>query len=118
MSKILIIDSEKKKEALFRDYFKKAGYEVKILNDGQSALKFLTKHRNINLIVLNMVFPKMKDLYNFRMLKKKFPWIRIIVSSNFTESGQKYMAWDADDYYYKLKGIPVLIGKVKKLLKN
>jgi len=69
------------------------------------------------MVILDIMLPKKSGLEIFETIKKDFPALKVIVSSVYPLEEQKFLIWDADDYYYKTESILGLIDKMDKLLK-
>jgi DNA-binding response OmpR family regulator len=81
----------------------KAGYEVVTAKDGESALKF-AKAENPELILLDMILPKMSGPEVLKQLKKDSTTknIPVIVLSSLSEKNrQKLIEAGADEYLEK-----------------
>ena len=57
--KILVVDDESRMRKLVRDFLVKAGYDVVEAGDGEEALDCFYNQKDIALIVLDVMMPKM-----------------------------------------------------------
>jgi len=122
MKKIIIIEDEKILLDLLKDKLVKEGYEVIVALDGQMGLEKI-KQEKPDLILLDMVMPKMDGFEVMRELNKdeNLAKIPVIIISN---SGQpveleKAKKLGAKDWLIKTEFDPKeVVDKVNKQLKN
>ena len=57
--KILVVDDESRMRKLVRDYLVREDYEVLEAGDGEAALDIFYQEKNIALIILDVMMPKM-----------------------------------------------------------
>ena len=57
--KILVVDDESRMRKLVRDFLVKKGYEVLEAADGEEALDLFYADKDISLIILDVMMPKM-----------------------------------------------------------
>lgn len=72
MAKILVVEDEKDKRNLYEEILKKAGFEVNVAEDGEIALTKI-REGGYNLILLDIMLPKMDGIAVLRELNKKGP---------------------------------------------
>ncbi len=115
--RLLIIDDEQKVRILYSIILNKAGYLVKSFGDNQTALSYL-KHTGtmIDLLILDLAMPQIDGCCFFEIMKIRHPNTKILIASNYGLDTQKFMIFDADDYFDKTQGNALLLGKVKKLI--
>jgi DNA-binding response OmpR family regulator len=118
MSRILVVDDERKIRDLYRRQLKEEGFEVAVAEDGESALEFLENNKDIDLIILDLLMPGIDGSDLFEAIKEKFPQIKVIIASSCSEDDQRYTIFDADDYYCKSDSISFFIKKIRKVLKS
>jgi DNA-binding response OmpR family regulator len=70
--KILVVDDDKKTVDLVRLYLEKDGYQVLLAYDGQAALE-LARQKRPDLIVLDVMLPKLDGLDLCRVLRRRPP---------------------------------------------
>lgn len=112
--KILIFEDEPKNMKLLHDLLQRFGYEVVEAFDGDEGLK-LTKTSNPDLILMDIMMPKMNGLDATRILKaddltKKIP---VIALTAFAMNGDREQAIEAGCNGYLAKPVDV-----KELLKT
>ena len=60
--KILVVDDESRMRKLVRDFLVREDYEVLEAGDGEEALDIFYKEKNIALIILDVMMPKILSL--------------------------------------------------------
>jgi len=117
--RILLVDDEPDVVKVVKFRLEENNYEVLVAVDGQEALEKARKE-NPDLIILDLMLPKMDGYKVCRMLKfdEKYKHIPIIM---FTARGQdldKKVGYDvgANEYIIKPFEPQVLLGKIKDLL--
>ncbi len=117
-SEILVVDDEPIYRSIISKGLRSAGYHTLLAKDGQEALVVLWEKPFISLVVLDVHLPVINGLNIFDIIRKYFKDKKIIVTSAIQKEGQKFLIYDADDYYDKSQQISNLIAKVKNVLKN
>lgn len=85
---ILLVDDEVVIRTTGKALLKEYGYTVYLAENGENALEiFKSKKDEIDLVILDMIMPKMNGRQCFYQLKKIKPDIKIIITSGFTKSG-------------------------------
>ena len=82
--KILVVDDDKKTVDLVRLYLEKDGYRVLTAYDGQQALE-LARHRQPDLLVLDLMLPKVDGLDLCRILRAETQVPIILLTARTTE---------------------------------
>lgn len=113
--RILIVDDEPKIRTLFRRFLNESGYKSLTASDGAEAFKILKKNRDIDMIVLDINLPKRSGLDVFDAIHKKFPEVKVIISSVYSKDEQQFLIEDADAYYYKTDSLSILVDKIREL---
>ena len=57
--KILVVDDESRMRKLVKDFLVKAGYEILEAGDGEQAIDIFMANKDIALILLDVMMPKM-----------------------------------------------------------
>jgi len=84
--RILVVDDEEIVRFLAMDLLKRLGYEVLSAADGREAVDIFEKEKdNIDLVLLDMVMPRLGGVETFRKIKKMDPAASIILSSGYTK---------------------------------
>ena len=83
---ILVIDDEEIIRTMFQDLLETLGYTVLLATDGEDGLKIYQDRRDeINLVIIDMIMPKMDGKETYLELKKINPDIKTILASGFSE---------------------------------
>jgi len=81
---ILVVDDEETVRDVASRYLKHLGYEVLTACDGKEAIDlYLDRGREIDLIVMDLVMPRLGGRECFRVLKKIDPGVRAILSTGY-----------------------------------
>ncbi len=119
MTKILIIEDEPNMVAGLRDNFEYEGYEVAAAFDGAEGLEHALKDTP-DLILLDVMMPKMSGLDVCKQLKVTRPGIPIIMLTARGQEVDKVVGLElgADDYVTKPFSIRELIARTKAVLRR
>ncbi len=121
MAKILVAEDDKFLANAYRVKLNKAGYEIKIVSDGQEAIDSLETFTP-DVILLDLIMPIKDGFVVLEELKKNDKWknIPVIVASNLgqKEDIDKSMALGAIDYIVKSQ-MPIndVLVKINNVLK-
>ncbi len=119
MTKILIVEDEPNMVAGLRDNFEYEGYEVLTASDGAEGLG-----RAINdgpdLVILDVMMPKMSGLDVCKQLKTKRPSLPVIMLTARGQEVDKVVGLElgADDYVTKPFSIRELLARIKAVLRR
>lgn len=116
---ILIVEDEFRMRELISDYLRQDGYKVLESDNGMDALEVFEKNK-VDLILLDIMLPRMDGFAVCRSVRKKDPRVLIIMLTARSEEYDKLMGYEfgADDYVTKPFSLKVLIAKVNALLKR
>lgn len=116
--RILIVDDEKLIRDVIREYAINEGFETKEAENGKEALEIIEKEK-IDLVVLDVMMPKMDGL-TFLKEMKKIKNIPVIILSARSEEYDKLIGFDlgTDDYLTKPFSPKELIARIKAILKR
>lgn len=119
MTKILIVEDEPNMVAGLRDNFEFEGYEVISASDGVEGLSRALAD-SPDLVVLDVMMPKMSGLDVCKQLKAKRPSIPVIMLTARGQEVDKVVGLElgADDYVTKPFSIRELIARVKAVLRR
>ena len=86
---VLLVDDEDMIIDVAQRMLEKLGYKVFTARDGKEAVEIFRKHKEeIDVIVLDMIMPKMSGGEAFDQIKKIAPEIRVLLSSGYSINGQ------------------------------
>ena len=119
MTRILIIEDEPSMVSGLRDNFEYEGYEVITAMDGREGLERALAD-SPDLVVLDVMMPKMSGLDVCKQLKAKRPSIPIIMLTARGQEVDKVVGLElgADDYVTKPFSIRELMARVKAVLRR
>ena len=119
MTKILIVEDEPNMVTGLRDNFEFEGYEVLTASDGVAGLERALKE-SPDLVLLDVMMPRMSGLDVCQQLKAKRPSIPIIMLTARGQEVDKIVGLElgADDYVTKPFSIRELVARVKAVLRR
>lgn len=119
MTKILIVEDEPNMVAGLRDNFEFEGYEVLSAYDGSEGLARALAD-SPDLVLLDVMMPKMSGLDVCKQLKAKRPSIPVIMLTARGQEIDKVVGLElgADDYVTKPFSIRELVARVKAVLRR
>jgi DNA-binding NtrC family response regulator len=83
---------------------------------GQEALEILDKHRDVDVVILDVKMPGMDGIETLRKIKSAYPLIEVVMLTAHAtvESAIEGMKFGAFDYLMKPCNMDQLIGKVNE----
>jgi len=118
--KILVVEDEATLQKALNDVLAQEGYEVLSALDGVSGLD-LAKKENPDLILLDIILPKMDGFDVLRGLKEEKSKIPVIVLTNLSDINDIQKALDLGATTYLVKAdfhLEDVLKKVKEVLKG
>ena len=110
---ILVVDDEKSLRKILANALTKLGYTVMTCRDGVEAVHyFMQHHAEIDLIILDLIMPRMAGKEAFREMKKIDPDVRVLICSGFSkeQDGETLLQEGARAFLQK----PVHIAELSK----
>ncbi len=119
MAKILIVEDEPNMVAGLRDNFEFEGYEVMTAPDGVAGLERALSE-SPDIVILDVMMPRMSGLDVCKQLKAKKPSMPIIMLTARGQEVDKVVGLElgADDYVTKPFSIRELLARVKAVLRR
>ena len=119
MEKILIVDDEKEIRDLVEIYLKGEGFITVKAGDGEEALKVLEEEKDIDLIILDLMMPKLNGIEACLKIREQRD-MPIIMLSAKSEDVDKILGLNmgADDYLTKPFNPLELVARVKSQLRR
>lgn len=119
MAKILIVEDEPNMVAGLRDNFEYEGYQVITAGDGVAGLERALSD-SPDLVILDVMMPRMSGLDVCKQLKAKKPAVPIIMLTARGQEVDKVVGLElgADDYVTKPFSIRELLARVKAVLRR
>ena len=88
---ILLVDDEEYVRIIGQSMLEEMGYDVIIAEDGQQAVElFENIHTDIDLIILDMIMPKMNGSETFYKLKEIDEDCKVIIASGYIKDEKLY----------------------------
>ena len=117
--KILVVDDESRMRKLVRDFLVREDYEVLEAGDGEAALDIFYQEKNIALIILDVMMPKMNGWEVCREIRETSK-VPIIMLTAKGETFDKVLGLElgADDYIVKPFEPKELVARVKAVLRR
>jgi len=115
---VLVVDDEHTLQDFVRRNLEVRGYSVVTASNGLEALAIFTT-RNIDLVILDLMMPRMDGLETTRRIRQRSA-VPIIILTALDEESDKIKAFDlgADDYLTKPFGVGELLARVKAVLRR
>ena len=117
--KILVVDDESRMRKLVKDFLSKSGYEVLEAGDGEEAVDIFFKDKEIALIILDVMMPKM-DGWQVCLEIRQFSKVPIIMLSAKSDERDELLGFDlgVDEYISKPFSPKILVARVEAILRR
>ena len=117
--KILVVDDESRMRKLVKDFLVKAGYDVVEAGDGEEALDIFFQQKDIALIVLDVMMPKMDGWQVCREVRNysKVPIIMLTARSDERDELQGFQL-GVDEYISKPFSPKILVARIEAILRR
>ncbi len=117
--KILIVDDEERMRKLLRDFLVKANYRVIEAADGEAALNTFYNDNSIDLIILDVMMPKMDGWEVLEAIRKVSRVPVIMLTARAEERDElKGFSLGVDEYITKPFSPRILVARVEALLRR
>lgn len=117
--KILVVDDDKEIVELLSIYIKNEGYEVEKAYNGKDALMKLTTHRDIDLMVLDVMMPAINGMEVVKKVREDSQLPILMLSAKTTDVDKiKGLVSGADDYVAKPFNPLEVMARIKSLLRR
>lgn len=117
--KILVVDDEARMRKLVKDFLVKSNYEVVEAEDGSQALDIFFEQKDIALIILDVMMPKMDGWEVCREVRQysKVPIIMLTAKSDERDELQGFQL-GVDEYISKPFSPKILVARVEAILRR
>ncbi len=118
-NKILVVDDESRMRKLVKDFLIKSDFEVLEAGDGEEALRVFEKNKDIRLILLDVMMPKMDGWDVCREIRKssKVPIVMLTARSDEMDELLGFKL-GVDEYISKPFSPKILVARVEAILRR
>lgn len=117
--KVLMVDDESRMRKLVSDFLTRKGYQVIEAGDGEEAIDKFYEDKNISLIILDVMMPKMNGWDVCRQIRKNSN-VPIIMLTAKSDEASELNGFDcgADEYISKPFSPKILTARVDALIRR
>lgn len=117
--KILVVDDESRMRKLVRDFLIKANFDVLEAEDGEQAVDTFLREKDIALIVLDVMMPKMDGWQVCREIRSysKVPIIMLTAKTDERDELQGFQL-GVDEYISKPFSPKILVARIEAILRR
>lgn len=117
--KILIVDDESRMRKLVKDFLGREGYLVREAGDGMEALEIFYEEKDIALIILDVMMPKMDGWQTCREIRQSSQ-VPIIMLTARSEEHDELQGFElgVDEYISKPFSPKILVARVEAILRR
>ncbi len=117
--KILVVDDESRMRKLVKDFLEKEGFRVLEAGDGQEAIEIFYEQKDIALIILDVMMPRMDGWQTCREIRQdsKVPIIMLTARSEERDELQGFEL-GVDEYISKPFSPKILVARVEAILRR
>lgn len=115
---LLVVEDEPSIAEVVSLYLKRAGYQVKIVNDGQAALEWMARQMP-DLVILDVMLPQVDGFTVIRWLRDRSDVPVIMLTARREESDRiAGLEMGADDYVVKPFSPQEMVSRVRAVLRR
>ena len=117
--KILMVDDEERMRKLVKDFLTIKGYRVLEAGDGEQAIDIFFKEKDISLVILDVMMPKMDGWEVCREIRKNSK-VPIIMLTARSDERDELLGFDlgVDEYISKPFSPKILVARVEAILRR
>ena len=117
--KILVVDDESRMRKLVRDFLVRQDYEVLEAGDGEEALDIFYREKDIALLILDVMMPKMNGWEVCREVRENSK-VPIIMLTAKSDESDELMGFDlgVDEYISTPFSPKILVARVEAILRR
>ena len=117
--KILVVDDEARMRKLVRDFLEREGFVVREAGDGLEAMEIFYEEKDIALVILDVMMPKMDGWQTLRELRQSSD-VPVIMLTARSEEYDKLLGFKlgVDDYVSKPFSPKELMARIGAVLKR
>ena len=118
--KVLMVDDESRMRKLVNDFLSRKNYEVIEAGDGEEAIDKFYADKDISLVILDVMMPKMDGWEVCREIRKNNSKVPIIMLTAKSEERDELQGFDcgADEYISKPFSPKILTARVDALIRR
>ena len=116
---ILVVDDESRMRKLIKDFLEKEGYRILEAGDGEEALDLFYENRDIALIILDVMMPRIDGWAVCREIRQSSTIPIVMLTARSEERDElKGFELGVDEYIAKPFSPKILVARVTTLLKR
>ncbi|MBP3326478.1 MAG: response regulator transcription factor [Coprococcus sp.] len=117
--KILVVDDESRMRKLVKDFMVKEGYVVLEAGDGEEALDIFMNNKDISLIILDIMMPKMDGWETCKEIRK-YSQVPVIMLTAKSDERDELLGFELgiDEYITKPFSPKILVARVSAILRR
>ena len=117
--KILVVDDEERMRKLVKDFLVKKGYTVLEAGDGEEALSCFYSHKDIALLILDVMMPKVDGWEVCREIRKNSD-VPVIMLTARGDERDELLGFElgVDEYISKPFSPKILVARVEAILRR
>ncbi len=117
--RILVVDDEKRMRKLVRDFLVKSNFEVLEAEDGEQALDIFYQEKNIALIVLDIMMPKLDGWQVCREIRQHSK-VPVIMLTARADERDELLGFElgVDEYIAKPFSPKILVARIEAILRR
>ncbi len=117
--KVLVVDDEQRMRKLVKDFLAKKGYEVLEAGDGEEAVEIFFEHKEIALVILDVMMPKMDGWETCREIRR-LSQVPIIMLTAKSDEKDELLGFElgVDEYISKPFSPKILVARVEAILRR
>ena len=117
--KILVVDDESRMRKLVKDFLSKKNFQVLEAGDGEEAMDIFYKEKDIALVILDVMMPKMDGWEVCREIRKDSK-VPIIMLTARGDERDELLGFDlgVDEYISKPFSPKILVARVEAILRR
>lgn len=117
--KVLVVDDESRMRKLVKDYLVKKDFEVLEASDGEQAIEVFFADKNIDLVILDVMMPKM-DGWEVCKEIRQYSKVPIIMLTAKSDERDELLGFElgVDEYISKPFSPKILVARVEAILRR
>ena len=117
--KIMVVDDESRMRKLVRDFLTREGYKVIEAGDGEEAVDLFYANRDVALIILDVMMPKMDGWQTYREIRAESKVPIIMLTAKGDEQDElRGFELGVDEYISKPFSPKILVARVEAILRR